>query len=121
MMNKSMLERDELMSTVRAALESHRKLPHRGAQFSHREPRITNGYPQISRGEAPKLAVKSICYTLAFVLGVSQDHHLALVEVDLEARHLLEAQQKELEVLNITLRALHHDDGVIRILEKGDP
>ena len=73
-------------------LDTVLKLPHRGAQVSKREPSITNGYPQISRGEAPKLAVKPVRYALSLILGVAQDHNLTLVEVDSKAGHLLEAQ-----------------------------
>lgn len=74
------------------------KLPHRGAQLSHRKPGVANGDSQVSHGEAPEVAVKPTRNALALFLGVAQDHHLTLVEVDLQASHLLEAQQEELDV-----------------------
>ena len=55
------------------------------------------------------------------MLGVSQDHDRTIFEVDPEARHLLEAHQKELEVRDIARRDFHHNNGMIRMLEKGDP
>ena len=67
------------------------ELVHRGAQLGHREPRVTNGDPQIGRGEASEMTVQAVRGALAFVLGVAHYHHNTFIEVNLETRHLLEA------------------------------
>ena len=64
---------------------------HRGAKISHDEARITNGDPQIGRGEASEMTVQAVRGALAFVLGVAHYHHNTFIEVNLETRHLLEA------------------------------
>jgi hypothetical protein len=49
------------------------------------------------------------------------DHNLALIEVDFEARHGLEAKEEELEVDKIKFLPLHHDHSMVCILEVGNP
>lgn len=93
---------------------------HRRPQVSDGEARVINGYPQVGGGEVPKLAVKAVGDELGLVGLVAKDHHFTFVKVDLEPRHLLEAEE-EFEVDNIILRSLHHDNGVINILQERNP
>ena len=65
-------------------------------------------------------AIKSVGNGHRLSGGISHHHNIALIEVDLEARHLLEAKKEELEVGDVHLRAFDHDDRVVSILEDGD-
>ena len=65
------------------------------------------------------MAVQTIGNPLGIHLGISHDHYLALGKVYFEARHFLEAEEEEFEVLNIFVGPFHHHNGVIRILEVG--
>ena len=97
------------------------ELGHGGAQVRDGEPGVSNGRPQVGCGEGAHAAIKPVGDGQSLRGGVSHHHHITLGEVDLEALHLLEAEEEELEVGDIRLRAFNHDDSVVSILEHGDP
>ena len=107
MLNRRRLEREELMRTVRAALESHLpwvlQLEDRGTEVGHSKAQVTNGDSQIRSGESPKPAVQAVSNTHALRGGVAQDHHLAFSEVNFEARQMLKAKQEKFDIRDLSL------------------
>jgi hypothetical protein len=49
-----------------------------------------------------------------------QDNYLALRKIDLKTRHILEAQQEELEIRNSDIIRLYLNHGVVAGLKKID-
>ena len=66
------------------------------------------------------MAVKIIRDQLLLLNGVTKDHKFAFIKVNFEARHGLKAEEQELKINIIPFRTLHHDHGVICILQVGD-
>jgi hypothetical protein len=85
------------------------------AQFT-----VRDGQAKVEEREGPQFAIQLVGDPDLFVSRLAHDNDFALVVVNLEAGHVLEAHEKELEVGNIFLRVLYQDEGVVRVLKVGN-
>ena len=76
---------------------------------------------QVGEREGSQLAIKHVGNPKALLIEGPENHNLALMEVDSEARHALQTEEDEFEIGNRQSLGLYHDDGVVRILKMRYP